>query len=76
MADTPLRVVAVVAHPDDESYSMSATLYHAARSGAQVSVLCATRGERGEDFSGSGGDLASRRTAELAGGPPTPGDAQ
>lgn len=65
MADVPLRVLAVVPHPDDESYSMGATLHLAARSGADVTVLCATRGERGEDFSTESGDLASRRTAEL-----------
>ena len=65
MVDAPLRVLAVVPHPDDESYSMGATLYLAGRAGAEVRVLCATRGELGDDFSGGTGDLASKRSAEL-----------
>lgn len=71
MPDPSPRVLAVIPHPDDESYSMGATLHLLARAGARVDVLCATRGERGDDFSrGAGasepGGLASKRVAELA----------
>lgn len=70
MPDASCHVLAVIPHPDDESYSMAATLHGAARAGATVEVLCATRGERGEDFSAppaaGPGELAVRRSAELA----------
>ena len=40
-------LLAVFAHPDDESYRAGGTLALLAQKGAQVWVLCATRGERG-----------------------------
>ncbi len=48
------RVLAVVAHPDDESFGLGAVLDAFVRSGADVRVLCLTRGEA----STLGGDLA------------------
>ncbi len=45
MAD--LRLLAVFAHPDDESYRAGGTLARLARKGVQVWVLCATQGEEG-----------------------------
>ncbi len=41
------RLLAIFAHPDDESYRAGGALALLAREGAQVWVLCATRGEQG-----------------------------
>ncbi len=38
-------VLAVVAHPDDESFGLGAILAALARSGAKIAVLCLTEGE-------------------------------
>jgi len=40
-------LLAIFAHPDDESYRAGGALALLARKGAQVWVLCATRGEQG-----------------------------
>lgn len=45
--DRPLRLMCVVAHPDDESLGMGGTLARYAAEGVEVSIVCATRGERG-----------------------------
>src|SRR5450759_2918973 len=58
-------VLAVVAHPDDESFGLGALLDAFARSGAGVEVLCLTHGEA-STLHGAPGDLASLRGAELA----------
>jgi LmbE family N-acetylglucosaminyl deacetylase len=42
-----LRLMAVVAHPDDESLGLGATLARYAADGAEVSVVTATNGEAG-----------------------------
>ena len=39
------RVLVVVAHPDDESFGLGAVIDRLTRSGAEVRVLCYTRGE-------------------------------
>ncbi|MBO0982917.1 PIG-L family deacetylase [Rathayibacter sp. SD072] len=65
------RIVAVHAHPDDESITMGGTLAHLVAQGASVTVVTATRGECGEvipeDLASLEGseDLASHRTTEL-----------
>lgn len=41
-------ILAAFAHPDDESFGSGGTLAHYARSGIQVTLVCATRGEVGE----------------------------
>ncbi len=41
-------LVAIFAHPDDESYSASGTLAHYASLGVDVYIICATRGEAGK----------------------------
>lgn len=58
-------VLAVVAHPDDESFGLGALLDAFARSGAGVEVLCLTHGEA-STLHGAPGDLASLRGDELA----------
>src|SRR5450759_2865211 len=63
-------VLAVVAHPDDESFGLGALLDAFARSGAGVEVLCLTHGEA-STLHGAPGDLASLRGTELAAASPT-----
>ena len=58
-------VLAVVAHPDDESFGLGAVLAGFADAGAAVAVLCYTHGES-STLHGVQGDLASLRAAELA----------
>ncbi|MHC2184516.1 N-acetyl-1-D-myo-inositol-2-amino-2-deoxy-alpha-D-glucopyranoside deacetylase [Rathayibacter agropyri] len=65
------RVVAVHAHPDDESITMGGTLARLVAQGASVTVVTATRGECGEvipeDLRALEGsqELAAHRTTEL-----------
>lgn len=40
-------ILAVLAHPDDESFGMGGTLAYYASKGAAVHLICATRGEAG-----------------------------
>lgn len=58
------RVLAVVAHPDDESFGLGAVLAGFVATGADVSVLCLTRGEA-STLHGVSGDLAAIRAKEL-----------
>ncbi|MGC5585621.1 PIG-L deacetylase family protein [Ornithinimicrobium sp. W1665] len=57
-------VLAVVAHPDDESFGLGAVLSGLADAGAEVSVLCLTRGEA-STLHGVPGDLTALRAGEL-----------
>ena len=59
-------VLAVVAHPDDESFALGAVLAGFADAGAAVAVLCFTHGES-STLHGVQGDLGNIRAAELAG---------
>jgi LmbE family N-acetylglucosaminyl deacetylase len=43
----PLKLLAVFAHPDDESMGMGGTLAKYAAEGVQTHLVCASRGERG-----------------------------
>lgn len=45
--DNRLALLAIFAHPDDESLAMGGTLARYAHAGVEVSLLCATRGEWG-----------------------------
>src|SRR5690606_19905098 len=56
--------LAVVAHPDDESFGLGAVLAAFAEAGARVSVLCFTRGEA-STLHGVEGDLTTLRAEEL-----------
>jgi LmbE family N-acetylglucosaminyl deacetylase len=61
-------LLAVLAHPDDESFGMGGTLALYARQGVDVYLVCATRGEVGEmDPRHMRGfqTIAERREAEL-----------
>jgi LmbE family N-acetylglucosaminyl deacetylase len=59
-------VLAVVAHPDDESFGLGAVLSTFVAAGAAVTVLCLTHGEA-STLHGVAGDLEQVRGAELAG---------
>lgn len=57
-------VLAVVAHPDDESFGLGALLSAFVAAGAEASVLCFTHGEA-STLHGVDGDLATLREREL-----------
>jgi LmbE family N-acetylglucosaminyl deacetylase len=58
------RLLAVVAHPDDESFGLGAVITTIVGAGAEMSVLCLTAGEA--STLGAPADLAAVRAAELA----------
>jgi N-acetylglucosamine malate deacetylase 2 len=57
-------VLAVVAHPDDESFGLGAVLAAMVAAGARASLLCFTHGEA-STLRGVPGDLAAIRSGEL-----------
>ena len=62
------RLLAVFAHPDDESFGPGGTLARYAQSGVEVHLICATRGEVGnipEALVGKENSVAELREAEL-----------
>jgi N-acetyl-1-D-myo-inositol-2-amino-2-deoxy-alpha-D-glucopyranoside deacetylase len=61
-------LMAVLAHPDDESFGMGGTLALYARQGYPVHLVCATRGEAGDcdpQYLEGFDSVATRREAEL-----------
>jgi LmbE family N-acetylglucosaminyl deacetylase len=61
-------ILAVLAHPDDETFGLGGTLALYAQKGYDVYYVCATRGEVGaadEEFMKGYKDAAEMRTAEL-----------
>lgn len=66
---TDLKLLAIFAHPDDESMGMGATLAKYSAEGADVTLLCATRGECGwfgpEEANPGPGALGQIREDEL-----------
>jgi N-acetyl-1-D-myo-inositol-2-amino-2-deoxy-alpha-D-glucopyranoside deacetylase len=63
---TTSSVLAILAHPDDEMF-IGGMLAHLAESGAQVTLLCATRGEMGKVHPSIGhiDDVGGLRSEEL-----------
>jgi len=68
-ASHPPTLLAITAHPDDESLGMGGTLAHYASRGFETHVVCATRGQAGRYRDGShhpGSEALGRiREAEL-----------
>jgi LmbE family N-acetylglucosaminyl deacetylase len=63
-----LTLLAVLAHPDDETFGMGGTLALYARRGVSVHLICATRGEVGEvapHFLENYGSIGDLREDEL-----------
>ena len=61
-------LLSVLAHPDDESFGMGGTLAKYIQEGAEVHLICATRGEAGEvepEFLEGFNSIAELRVAEL-----------
>ena len=61
-------ILAVLAHPDDESFGLGGTLSYYARRGCDTYLICATRGEEGsmdEGHLNGYNDKAELRTREL-----------
>ena len=68
MTSSQPTLLAVLAHPDDESFGMGGTLALYARRNVLVHLVCATRGEAGEvppQFLEGFGSIAERRESEL-----------
>lgn len=65
MSDGPLRLLAVFAHPDDESFGPGGTLAKAAANGVEVHLLTATDGAAGTADGLDGAELAAVRIEEL-----------
>lgn len=68
MTNPHYTLLAVTAHPDDESFGMGGTLALYAQRGVEVHLICATRGEAGDvepDYLEGYSSIAERRMAEL-----------
>jgi len=68
MSSTKKIILAVLAHPDDESFGMGGTLAYYSSQGVAVHLICATRGEAGTvdpEFLEKHSDIASLREEEL-----------
>jgi LmbE family N-acetylglucosaminyl deacetylase len=63
---TGRSLLAVFAHPDDESVSCGALLAWCAQLGVRVSLLCATRGEQGPGPAQALGEIRSRELEAAA----------
>lgn len=63
---TPLKLLCILAHPDDESIALGGTLAKYAAEGVETSLVVATRGERGwyDDWSKYPGEYALGKTRE------------
>ncbi|NNF63039.1 MAG: GlcNAc-PI de-N-acetylase [Acidimicrobiia bacterium] len=67
MSDSPLRLLAVLAHPDDESFGPGGSLAKAVTEGVDVHLLTVTDGAAGTAEGLEGAELATVRTHELEG---------
>jgi N-acetyl-1-D-myo-inositol-2-amino-2-deoxy-alpha-D-glucopyranoside deacetylase len=68
MMESKHVLLAVLAHPDDETFGMGGTLAMYAQRGAQVHLICATKGEAGDvspEYLEGFKTIADRRVSEL-----------
>lgn len=68
MSDNKKILMAVLAHPDDETFGMGGTLAYYASLGVEVHLVCATRGEVGDvdsDMMQGYSEIAQLREHEL-----------
>ena len=68
MSSTHLKLLAVLAHPDDESFGMGGTLALYSQRGVHTHLICATRGEAGEvdpQYLAGFNSISERRESEL-----------
>lgn len=68
MVESKRILLAILAHPDDETFGMGGTLALYASQGVEVHLICATRGEAGSvdpKFLDGFGSIGKRREAEL-----------
>lgn len=56
----PKKVLAVFAHPDDEAFGPGGTLALWAQNGSEIHLLCATKGEVGQNATEDGNTAAVR----------------
>lgn len=66
--NTHRKILAILAHPDDESFGMGGTLAYYARQGVEIHLICATRGEAGmvdPQYLENYESVAERRESEL-----------
>lgn len=65
--DQQIKLLAIFAHPDDESFGVSGTIARYATAGVRTALVCATRGEAGQSdgLADSAPALAALRTNEL-----------
>lgn len=63
-AETPLRIIAFGAHPDDAEFQMGGTAIKLAKAGHKVKFVSVTNGDIGH-WRVAGGQLAIRRTKEV-----------
>ncbi len=64
------KLLFIVAHPDDETFTSAGTVFANRRLGGQSAVICATRGERGKSHlkkPHTDRELITMRTKELMG---------
>lgn len=69
MYETQVRLMCVLAHPDDESMAVGGLLAHYGEQNVEIALICATRGEHGwqgpQDNYPGGEALGQLRTREL-----------
>ena len=59
------KILAVFAHPDDEVFGPGGTLAKYGHEGVEIHILCATRGESGDEKNLKNNKLGQRREKEL-----------
>ena len=67
-SSTNKKLLCILAHPDDESLGTGGTIAKYAAAGADVQLICATRGERGRFFDQDSPGIikvGQKRTEEL-----------